>query len=303
VGAPLPAAPPSTIVASPELDALAEKVAGEALAEFGSAGLKEDGLSITMIDLTAPDPGGALPSGNFRGDAAYYSASVVKLYYLAYYAAQKEAGRLKEDAEVARAVKDMIVDSSNDATGLVVDAVTGTTSGPPIQNAREWEQWKERRNAVNRYFRARGYRDANVNQKTFCEDAYGREQLFRDGGKNRNRLTTRETARLVQEIAMLQVAGQSETAAMLQLLHRDLSAKGDPDSELEFAASLKEYLPEGSSVWSKAGWAYDVRHLAARVVLANGADFALVVFTKGAKDEKRLIPRVFGGVAAHFRAK
>lgn len=256
-----------------------------------------------MIDLTAPDPGGALPSGNFRGDATYYSASVVKLYYLAYYAAQKEAGRLKEDAEVARAVKDMIVESSNDATGFVMDAITGTTSGPPIESVREWEKWKERRNAVNRYFRARGYKDANVNQKTFCEDAYGREQLFRDGGKNRNRLTTRETARLVQEIAMLEVAGQSGTAAMLQLLHRDLSATADPDSELEFAASLKEYLPEGSSVWSKAGWAYDVRHLAARVVLANGADFALVVFTKGAKDEKRLIPRIFGGVAAHFRAK
>lgn len=275
----------------------------ETLAEFAGAGLKEDGLSVTVVDITGADPNGTFASASFRGEVPYYTASVVKLFYLAYYTAQKERGRTPSHAEIERAVKDMIVDSSNDATGLVVDAITGTTSGPPIANAREWAAWKEKRNAVNRWFRAREYADLNVNQKTFCEDAYGREQLFREDGKNRNRLTTRETARLVKEIAMREVAGAAGTAAMLELLHRDLSAKGEPDSELEFATSLAEYLPEGSVVWSKAGWAYDVRHLAARVVLSNGTDFALAVFTKGVKDEKKLIPRVFGAVAAHFAAR
>ena len=279
------------------------RVAGDAVGEFSGAGLKAEGLSMTVIDMTAANPSGQFPSGSFRGDEDYYTASVVKLFYLAYYAARKDAGRLKDDPELVRAVKDMIVDSSNDATGHVVDAITGTTSGPPIAAARDWRQWKERRNAVNRFFKSRGYAALNVNQKTFCEDAYGREQAFREDGKNRNRLTTRETARLVKEISMREVAGQAGTAEMLALLHRDLDAKAEADSELEFAASLKEYLPEGSAVWSKAGWAYDVRHLAARVVLKNGADIALAVFTRGAKDEKRLVPRVFGAVAAHFAAR
>ncbi|MFN2386146.1 MAG: serine hydrolase [Thermoanaerobaculia bacterium] len=275
----------------------------EILAEFGGAGLKEDGLSITVVDITGADANRPFPSASFRGDASYYTASVVKLFYLAYYVAQKERGTIKPHPEIERAVKDMIVESSNDATGLVVDAITGTTSGPPIANPGEWTAWKGKRNAVNRWFRARGYGDINVNQKTFCEDAYGREQLFREDGKNRNRLTTRETARLVKEIAMREVAGAGGTAEMLGLLHRDLAAKADPDSELEAATALAEYLPEGSAVWSKSGWAYDVRHLAARVVLANGSDLAIAVFTRGVKDEKKLIPRVFGGVAAHFSAR
>ena len=82
-----------------------------------------------------------------------------------------------------RAVKDMITVSSNDATGFVVDCISGTTSGPEIADPREWEKWKARRNVVNDWFRARGYTNLNANQKTFCEDAYGREQAFREGGQ------------------------------------------------------------------------------------------------------------------------
>jgi beta-lactamase class A len=137
------------------------------------------------VDLGNP----GLPSGSYRGSASYYPASVVKVFYLAYYEAQKDAGNLRDTPELARAVKDMITVSSNDATGLVVDSITGTTSGPEL-SGRAWETWKGKRNAVNRFFASRGYRDLNASQKTFCEDAYGREQTFRDGGKNRNRMST-----------------------------------------------------------------------------------------------------------------
>lgn len=224
----------------------------------------------------------------------------MKLFYLAYFAAEKEAGRLAETPELSRAVKDMIVDSSNDATGFVLDSVTGTTSGPEIAKSGAWAKWKKKRNALNRFFQSRGYRDLNVNQKTFCEDAYGREQAFREGGKNRNRLTTRETARLMAEIARGEIAGPRETEEMLQHLARDLNATPDPDSELEMAVQAGEKLPKGTRFWSKSGWAYDVRHLAARVVLPEGRDFVLVVFTKGAKDEEGVIARVFEKVTARL---
>ena len=95
----------------------------------------------------------------------------------------------------------MIVDSSNEATQYIVDVLTHTTAGyelPP----EEMKEWQEKRNAVNRYYTSLGYTNINVNQKTFCEDAYGRERVSRGpNGENRNKLTTDATARLLAEIA------------------------------------------------------------------------------------------------------
>lgn len=254
-----------------------------------------------MIDLSKA--GGPLPGGAFRGDVSYYPASVVKAFYLAYYDAEKEAGRLKDTPELVRAVKDMITVSSNDATGFVVDCITGAISGPEIADAKEWEAWKARRNAVNRFYEARGYKDLNANQKTFCEDAYGREQAFRDGGKNRNRMTAETVARLFKEIARGEIAGAAGTEEMLKLLWRDVAPeKPFEDMELEDARLSGRKLPAGAKMWAKSGDAYDVHHLVARVLLPNGRDFVLAVLTRGVKTVPDIIPRVFGRVAARFAA-
>jgi hypothetical protein len=58
---------------------------------------------------------------------------------------------IESSAELERAITDMIVDSSNDATSLIVDTLTGTTSGPELPDA-PFETWKHQRNLVNRYF-------------------------------------------------------------------------------------------------------------------------------------------------------
>jgi beta-lactamase class A len=266
------------------------------VAEFASNGLTEEGLSVSLIDLSTP----GFPSGSFRGNVPYYPASVVKAFFLAYYESRKEAGRLKDTPELVRAVKDMITVSSNDATGFVMDSITGTTSGPEL-SGREWGEWKERRNAVNSFFWARGYKDFNANQKTFCEDAYGREQAFRDGDRNRNRMTTDLVARLFKEIARGEIAGPAGTREMLTLLSRDVTpAKPFDDLELEDARLSGQRLPAGTRFWSKSGDAYDVHHLVARVLLPNGPDFVLAVFTKGVKTVPGVIPRVFEKVAARY---
>jgi beta-lactamase class A len=255
-----------------------------------------------VIDLT-PDGSGSLAAGSYRGDVAYYPASVVKAFYLAYYEAEKEAGRLKDTPELVRAVHDMITVSSNDATGFVVDSITDTTSGPEIDSGRKWEKWKTRRNAINRYFAARGYRDLNANQKTFCEDAYGREQAFRDGGKNRNRMTPNEVARLFKEIARGEAAGPAGTQEMLGLLARDITPeKPFEDLELEDARLAGKTLPPGTRFWSKSGDAYDVHHLVGRAVLPNRADFVVAAFTQGVKTVPGVIPRIYEKVGAHFAA-
>ncbi len=287
---------PPLLAGSPELDGFLSDVAKDVVAEFAPNGLSEQGLSISLLDLSTP----GFPAGSFRGDVAYYPASVVKAFYLAYYESQKQARKLKDTPELVRAVKDMITVSSNDATGFVVDSTTGTTSGPEMPG-RDWEKWKERRNAVNRFFAARGYRDLNANQKTFCEDAYGREQIFRDGGKNRNRMTADSVARLFKEIVRGEIVSSAGTREMLALLSRDVTpAKPFEDLELEDARLSGQRLPPGTRFWSKSGDAYDVHHLVARVVLPDGLDFVLAVFTKGVKTVPGVIPRVFEKVGAHY---
>jgi beta-lactamase class A len=276
-------------------------VAHETILEFEKAGLTEDGISIAVIDLTAPTPVSSFPAGSFRGDVPYYPCSVVKLCFLSYYESQKEAGKLADTPELVRAVTDMITVSYNDATGFVVDSITGTTSGPEIADAREWERWKARRNAVNDYFRGRGYTNLNANQKTFCEDAYGREQAFREGGRNRNRMTASETARILKEIVRGEVAGPLNTDEMMRLLSRDITGeKPLEEMEPEDARLAGQGLPRGSRLWAKSGDAYDFHHLVGRVALPNGSDFVIAVFTKGVKTVPDIIPRVYEKVAERF---
>lgn len=278
-------------------------MAAETVEEFGKAGLTAEGLSIALIDLTPGKAGPAHPSGGFRADESSYPCSVVKICFLSYYEAEKGAGRLADSPELVRAVRDMITISSNDATGFVVDSITGTTSGPEIADAAEWKKWKARRNVVNDYYRARGYTNLNANQKTFCEDAYGREQAFRDGGRNRNRMSAFEAARLFKEIARGEVAGPKLTDEMMALLSRDItSEKPLEDVEPEDARLAGQGLPRGSRVWAKSGDAYDYHHLVSLIVLPNGSELVLAVFTKGVKAVPEIIPRVYEKVAARFAA-
>jgi beta-lactamase class A len=268
--------------------------------EFASKGLTPDGLAIAVIDLSGPRSG-PYRSGGYRADETFYPCSVVKICYLSYYEAQKEAARVRDNPELVRAVKDMITVSSNDATGFVVDVITGTTSGPEITDAAEWRTWQAKRNAVNDWYRSRGYGNLNANQKTFCEDAYGREQAFRDGGKNRNRMSASDAARIFKEIAAGEVAGPAGTEEMLALLARDVtSEKPLEDTEPEDARLAGQGLPKGSRLWAKSGDAYDDHHLVGRMVLPGGSEIVLAVFTKGVKDVPGIIPRVFERVAAHF---
>jgi len=296
-------APPSRLAPSAALETFLAGVAAETVAEFAKSGLTAENLSIAVIDLSSGGAAGPDASGGYRADQSFYPCSVVKLCFLAYYEAQKEAGKLADNPELVRAVKDMITVSSNDATGFVVDSITGTTSGPEIADPAAWKEWQARRNAVNDWYRARGYTNLNADQKTFCEDAYGREQVFRDGGKNRNRMSAAEAARILQEIARGEVAGPRLTAEMLALLSRDVTgAKALEDTELEDARLAGQGLPKGSRVWAKSGDAYDFHHLVALIALPNGREFVVAVFTKGVKDVPGIIPRVFEKVAARFAA-
>jgi beta-lactamase class A len=286
---------------SPELQSLADAAARAALKKFADKKLTEDQLAITIIDLRDPTHPA---QGSFRGDERIYPASVVKLFYLVYAHRLLEDGKLKETDELKRALHDMIVDSSNDATGYVLDMITDTTSGRELQGA-ELMKWQQKRDAVNRYFASLGYSNINTNQKTFCEDAYGRERFSRGAkGENRNKLTTNAVARLLAEIATDRAVSPARGAQMRELLKRDFAgeSKGADDQAHGFTGIALKDFP-GARLWSKAGWTSTTRHDAAYIELPNGARFVVVTFTENQANERDIIPTVAREVIERFNGK
>ena len=287
-----------TFPTSPGLTKLADDTVHEAIRQFGP-GLTEDRIALTIIDMNRRE------WGSYHGETAFYPASVCKLFYLNAAHAWMQAGRLKETPELDRAIHDMIISSSNDATQLLVDTLTGTTGGPEL-TPEEMKPWQEKRNAVNRYYADLGYSGINVNQKTFAEDAYGREQQNRgavtsDGSReNGNRLTTNATARLWFTIATGQAVSHERSLAMMNLLHRDPFAPKPDNADEQALLFMGQSLPSGSQYYSKAGWTSSTRHDSAFIRLPNGAEYIAVVFTRNNSKQEGIIPLVSKLLADHF---
>jgi beta-lactamase class A len=278
------------------LDKFAQEAAAKTVANFAPM-LKATQLALTVIDLRTGE------TGSYRGDVPIYPASVVKLFYLVDAQAQMEYGILADTPELERSLHDMIVDSSNDATGVVLDSLTGTTGGPELPPD-EFAVWMEKRNAVNRFFASLGYPvgpdGINVNQKAFAEGPYGRERQARGPNfENNNRLTTNATARLLRSIAEHKVVTPARCDAMLKLLHRDFSGPAkDPDDQAHAFSSGA--LPPGSQYYSKAGWTSTTRHDAIFVELPNGARYIAVIFTVDNAKNAAIIPFVSKLVVDRF---
>jgi beta-lactamase class A len=272
------------------LQDLVNRAAKTTLDRFADKKLQESELSITLIDLRDPK---RPVTASFRGNERVYPASVVKLFYLVATHRWLEDKKIEQTPELTRAVRDMIVDSSNEATQYVLDVLTHTTGGyelPP----KEMEEWQNQRNAVNRYFSSLGYANINVNQKTFCEDAYGRERVSRGpNGENRNKLTTDATARLMMEIVTGKIANAARTAAMMELLKRDYTGtSNDTDDQGHGFTGLALQGREGFRLWSKAGWTSTTRHDVAYVEMPDGGKFVLATFTSNHSNEREIIPTV-----------
>ena len=271
-----------------QLQILVDDAVHQMLAKFAGQQLKPDQIAVTLVDLRdRQHPVRA----SYRGDAQIYPASVVKLFYLVAAHRWLEDGQLQDTEELRRALHDMIVDSYNEATHYVVDLLTGTTSGPELLPD-ELKEWADKRNTVNRYFTSLGYTNINVNKKPWCEGPYGREtQAIKVFTPNRNLLTTDGTARLMTEIVTGRAVSARRSAEMMELLKRDPFGKSDDPDDQAHGFSGRA-LPPGAKLWSKAGWTSQVRHDAAYIELANGANFVLVIFTTDHANEREIIPSV-----------
>jgi len=281
-------------------------------------------VAVTWLAYDPPyalDRGGAIAAADFwdypvrgasvRGDVALYPASLVKLFYLVALHEWLERGTIALTPELERARRDAIVLSSNDATSLLVDVLTGTTSGPEL-SGEAFATWKSQRNSVDRYFRSLGWPELaaiNVNQKTWCDGPYGRERQFVGAElENRNRLCTDAIARLLHAIVGGVAVSAARSLAMMELLRRDLSDpdRYDNDGENHIHGFLAESLPEDARVWSKAGWTSRVRHDAAYIEVPDCLPYLLVVctdgFGAGVPPNRELLPAISARILEAMRS-
>ena len=292
---------PPVIEASGDLQKILSEAVDKTL--VANKDLKSEEVAATLIDIRDP---AKFQMADVRGGARIYPASVVKMFFLAALERQIEDGKVTVTPELTRGVRDMIVDSSNEATQYILDVITDTSSGAE-KTQKDFDAWQYKRNRVNRYFTSMGYANINVNQKTFCEDAYGIEQQSRKyKGENRNMLTTNATARLLAEIVLGHIANAERTSQMMNLLKRDPFAETkDPDDQAHgfTGKALIDGKMTNTKLWSKAGWTSKTRHDAAYIETPDGQKFVLVVFTENHANEREIIPSIAGYVIDELTKK
>jgi hypothetical protein len=306
-----------------KLEQLGTEILEETWAKF--PGLARNQIALTWIVYAPPvivNTGGAISSEAFwrhqvqgfsyRGVERIYPASVAKLFYLVAIQEWLQGGMIAESPELNRAIRDMVVDSSNDATSLLVDVLTGTTSGPELPLG-PFETWKHQRNIINRYFQSLGWSELesiNINQKTWGEGPYGRERAFiGELMENRNMLTTNAVAILLHSIIGGVAVSSERSQKMMNLLKRDLyladSSGNETETENQVAGFLGEGLPPNAQLWSKAGWTSQVRHDAAYIEIPDHPPYLLVVFTdsKEYSKNREILPFISRAFATAVAAR
>jgi len=245
--------------------------------------LKADDLALTLVDVTNPS---TIDRGDYNGDAKFYPASVVKLFYMAETFHQGK----ENDKDMPRALDQMIGVSDNDATAFVLDVVTDTCSGPELEG-RALRKFMERRGVVNRWFKSMDY-DISAMLKPWSFGPYGRDVQASGGPDrpNRNRATSNAIASLMLWIEQRHAVSTAASDAMMKLMERPLDPQRKDENQVkEFIGAS---LPAGAKLWSKAGWTSEVRHDAAYIELPNGKKFVMVIFTRGIADDLTLVPAI-----------
>ncbi len=247
--------------------------------------LPADNLALSVVNLSKPDH---LIRADYHGDASFYPASVVKLFFM--------VAAFQRDhftTEIERALREMISMSDNDAASFVVDTLTNTTSGPELEG-KALQDFLDRRRSLNSYFASLGY-DVSVSLKPWSFGPFGRDmQILGENKINRNRASANSVASLLLWIVRRHAISPRASDAMLTLLERPLAPMRPDENQVQ--GFFGESLPAGSKLWSKEGDTSEVRHDAAYVELPGGYKYIIVILTRGGGDDKTLLP----GIGRHL---
>jgi len=244
--------------------------------------LTADNLAISVVDMSNPS---TISRADYHGDAPFYPASVVKLFFMTEIFHQN----LETMPDVGRALHEMITVSDNDATAFILDVISDTCSGPRLEG-RALRKFLDKRAVANKWFGSMGY-DISAMAKPWSFGPFGRDtQVVGENRERRNRATTNAVASLILWIVRHRAVSPAASDAMMSLLARPLDPLRKEENQVkEF---LGESLPAGSKLWSKAGWTSEVRHDAAYVEMPGGKKLVVVVFTRGTADDVKLVPAI-----------
>jgi beta-lactamase class A len=265
----------------PKVDYAIRQTAEQILKDFPR--LTADNLAISVIDVTNP---ATMSRADYHGDAPFYPASVVKLFTMGEVFHQKK----EKDDDVPRALKEMIHVSDNDATAFLLDTISDTCSGPSLQG-RALNKFMDKRRVVNKWLNPLGY-DISAMAKPWSFGPFGRDVQLMGGETrpNRNRATANAFASFLLWIERRRAVSAEASEAMMTLLSRPLNPPTTDENQIkEFIGAS---LPPDAKLWSKAGWTSEVRHDAAYIELPSGKKWIVVIMTRGAADDVKLVPAV-----------
>ena len=251
----------------------------------GRTSLKQN-IAITWIRYShqTPSPSQGYGTG-WNSNKNYYPASVVKIVYALATQIWIKKDLIIDSEELRRALYEMIANSNNDATSFILDLLTGTTSGPSL-NEQNFEAWKIQRQLINNWLEELQWPEIktwNCSQKTWNEGPFGREKdFYGKNNENRNRMTTEGSARIFESLMTNKMLQKVESENLKKVFHRSLdpvSRKKDLENQVD--GFLGEGLPLASKLWSKAGLMSEVRHDVAWWEAPNSNPMLAVVFTTG----------------------
>ncbi|WP_320675418.1 serine hydrolase [Prochlorococcus sp. MIT 1341] len=264
----------------------------------GRPGLHET-ISITWVRYksTTPAPNSGY-GASWASKKPLYPASVVKMIYAVATEAWIQKDLIPESIEMRRALASMIKNSSNDATGFIVDLLTGTTSGPSLAGE-GWNNWRLQRQLINQWVSSLGWpelKESNCCQKTWEDSPYGRDSdFYQENNSNRNTLTTSGTARFLEAIMTNGFLSPNACKRTRELLSRSIDPlQRQDDLNNQIDGFIGAGLPQGSQLWSKAGLMSTARHDAAWFSIPGGDPTLLVIFSVGRERSKdtSLLPEI-----------
>ena len=243
-------------------------------------------IAITWIRYNnqTPSPSSGYGTG-WNSNKNYYPASIVKIVYALASQIWIKKDLIINSDELRRALYEMIANSNNDATSYILDLLTGTTSGPSL-NEQNFEAWKIQRKLINNWLEELQWpeiKNWNCSQKTWNEGPFGREKdFYGQSNENRNIMTTEGSARIFESLMTNEMIQKGENEHFKTVFQRSLdpvSRKKDLENQVD--GFLGEGIPLKSQLWSKAGLMSEVRHDVAWWVAPKQNPMLAVVFTTG----------------------
>jgi hypothetical protein len=258
--------------------------------QAASPALSPDQLALVVLQRNRA---GGAEGFVHRGMEPIYPCSLVKAFHLVHALAALDEDRIAPHGELDRAMRDMILWSSNTATNYAIDILTGTTGDTLLEGA-EYLDWMSKRERLNRFFWRMGWPEwegCRIAQKLMDDTRYGREARFAaEGGGNLNRLTALAAARLMWELFEGDLPLSSPARGRAQaILSRDPAGPDAARPEYQLSEYLGGGLPEGVQIWSKAGhnlWTGDAatswfKHDMIRIATPGRTPVIAVLMTTG----------------------